>query len=117
MAVLDKLSPDKVFNYFEEICSIPHGSGNISQIKEYLISFAKSRDLKFYSDDIGNVVIYKNAASGYEEEPIMIIQGHMDMVAVSVPGADIDMKTEGLRLGITRDDSTGKEYIFAHDTS
>ena len=29
MGVLTGLEPNKVFHFFEEICSIPHGSGNV----------------------------------------------------------------------------------------
>ena len=28
MAVLSNLKPQKVFEYFEKLCSVPHGSGN-----------------------------------------------------------------------------------------
>ena len=31
MAVLSELEPNKVFKYFEEICSIPHGSNNVNR--------------------------------------------------------------------------------------
>ena len=27
MAVLSNLQPEKVFYYFEKLCSVPHGSG------------------------------------------------------------------------------------------
>ena len=40
MRVLENLEPKRVFYYFEEICSIPHGSGNTKQISDYLVSFA-----------------------------------------------------------------------------
>ena len=41
MGVLSALEPAKVFQFFEEICSIPHGSGNVEQISNYLVDFAK----------------------------------------------------------------------------
>ena len=28
MAVLNHLEPQRVFHFFEELCAIPHGSGN-----------------------------------------------------------------------------------------
>ena len=28
MAILENFEPQNVFHYFEEICGIPHGSGN-----------------------------------------------------------------------------------------
>ena len=35
------LQPANVFAYFEEICGIPHGSGNTKPISDYLVAFAK----------------------------------------------------------------------------
>ena len=66
MAVLTGVKPEKVFNYFEELCSIPHGSGNTRQISDYLVNFAKERSLKYYQDESNNVLIYKDASEGYE---------------------------------------------------
>ena len=40
MGVLSNLEPKNVFGFFEEICKIPHGSGNVGQISDYLVDFA-----------------------------------------------------------------------------
>ena len=80
MAVLENLKPERVFYYFEEICNIPHGSGNTKQISDYLVEFAKKKELRFIQDEMGNVVIFKEASKGYEESPTVILQGHVDMV-------------------------------------
>ena len=45
MRALENLEPKKVFYYFEEICNIPHGSGNMDKISDYLVEFAKKRGL------------------------------------------------------------------------
>ena len=37
MGVLDNKEPKKVFSFFEEIAAIPHGSGNVEQISNYLV--------------------------------------------------------------------------------
>ena len=50
MSVLGELQPNKVFKYFEEICSIPHGSRNLQQISDYLVDFAKAHELKYSRD-------------------------------------------------------------------
>jgi dipeptidase D len=82
MGVLDGLEPQKVFQYFEEICRIPHGSGNVEAISNHLLRFAKERGLECYQDKLKNIIIIKEAAPGYEQEEPFILQGHMDMVAV-----------------------------------
>lgn len=111
MGVLQGLEPEKVFYYFEEICNIPHGSGNTQKISNYLVSFAKERGLYHYRDEVGNVIIIKEAAKGYENSDPVMIQGHMDMVAVKKPDCDIDMKTQGLKLKVSED------KIYAEGTS
>ncbi len=109
--VLKELEPKEVFHYFEEICNIPHGSGNIEKISDYLVNFARERNLFYMQDELKNVIIIKEASSGYEEAEPVIIQGHMDMVAVKTPGSTIDMKKEPLRLAVEGD------YVYAKDTS
>lgn len=111
MRVLEQLEPAKVFYYFEEICNIPHGSGNVEAISDYLRSFAEERSLEVYQDDIKNIVIIKSASEGYETEPPVIIQGHMDMVAVHKPELDIDMTREPLKLKVDGD------KVYAEGTS
>lgn len=100
MGVLSQLQPQSVFHYFEEICRIPHGSGNIRQISDYLKQFADSRGLECIQDESLNIIIIKEATAGYEEEEPVILQGHMDMVAVKKPECNIDMTKEPLQLYI-----------------
>ena len=111
MSILGHLEPANVFRFFEEICNIPHGSGNIDKISDYLVDFAKVRNLEYYQDDIKNVIIIKEATPGYERKEPIMLQGHMDMVAVKKPESPIDMTTEGLRLKVDED------IIYAEDTS
>ncbi|MBO5282562.1 MAG: aminoacyl-histidine dipeptidase [Lachnospiraceae bacterium] len=111
MGVLSGLEPSKVFSYFEAITQIPHGSGNVEAISNYLVDFARKRGLQYIQDEVKNVIIIKEAAPGYEQEPAVILQGHMDMVAVHKPELDIDMTKEGLKIGIDGD------RIYAEGTS
>lgn len=111
MGVLGNLEPKKVFTYFEEICGIPHGSGNIEAISNYLVKFAKDRGLEVIQDEMKNVIIIKEATAGYENEPALIIQGHMDMVAVHKPELSIDMTKEPLKVAVDGDN------IYAEGTS
>ncbi|MDE7258328.1 MAG: aminoacyl-histidine dipeptidase [Lachnospiraceae bacterium] len=98
MGVLEGLEPQSVFHYFEEISRIPHGSGNVKQISDYLKKFAADRGLECVQDELFNIIIIKEATPGYEQEEPYILQGHMDMVAVSAPDCDIDMTKDPLRL-------------------
>ena len=94
----DHKSIEKVVRFFEEFSRIPHGSGNTSMIANYLVDFAKKRNLEYTRDQADNVVIRKKATKGLEDKPAIIFQGHLDMVAEKKPEADIDMTTDGLKL-------------------
>lgn len=101
--MLRELEPANVFTFFEEICQIPHGSGNTEQISNYLAEFAQKRNLEYYQDVLGNVIIIKEATPGYEEHEPVMLQGHMDMVAVKEPDCAIDMQKDGLKLAVEGD--------------
>ena len=61
MSVLSSIEPQNVFHYFEEICSIPHGSGHTDAISNYLTAFAEAHELKYIKDASNNVIIFKKA--------------------------------------------------------
>lgn len=103
MKILEKLEPKKVFEYFEEISSIPRGSGNTKKILEYCENFALKKGLRSISDKAGNIIIFKAASLGRENEPPVIIQGHLDMVCEKEESCEIDFETDGLELFVSGD--------------
>ena len=107
----ENLQPKEVFHFFEELCNIPHGSGNLQKISDFLVSFAKERNLEVRQDKELNVIIKAPGSKGYEDKEPVILQGHMDMVAVKDDDCDIDMVNEGLRC------RTDGEYVWAEGTS
>lgn len=108
---LSGLQPAAVFHYFEELCAIPHGSGNTKAISDYLVAFAKEHGLRYIQDEANNVILFQEGTCGYEDHAPVIIQGHMDMVCERDADCPIDMETEGLDL--THD---GK-FVFAKGTT
>ncbi len=103
MGVCDKLEPQRVFHYFEEICGIPHGSGNTKAISDYCVDFAKGHHLKWLQDENGNVILFKEGSRGYEGSAPVIIQGHMDMVCEKESGIGFDFEKDGLDLYVEGD--------------
>ena len=77
---LEKIDYKGIFRYFTEISKIPRGSGNEKQISDYLVAFAKEHQFECTQDVANNVIIIKEASAGFEKEPAIILQGHMDMV-------------------------------------
>lgn len=111
MGVLSGLKPEGVWKYFEDLCSIPHGSYNEKGVSDYCVAFAKERGLEVYQDAAWNVIIIKEASKGYEEAEPVIIQGHLDMVCEKKPDCDIDFEKDGLRLAVDGD------YVYAEGTT
>lgn len=111
MRMLKNLHPERVLFYFEEICSIPHGSGNTKAISDYCVRFAKDHDLTYRQDESNNVIIWKKASVGYESVSTVILQGHLDMVCEKSASCTIDMKTEGLKI------CTDGQWIWAEGTT
>jgi len=105
------LEPAAVFGYFEEICAIPHGSGNTKMISDYLVEFAKKHELRYIQDDVDNVILFADATPGMEDHPPVILQGHMDMVCEKDADCTIDMAVEG--IDVTHDGNV----VFANGTT
>ena len=111
MAVLSGLEPKAVFDYFEKLCAVPHGSHNTKQISDLCVSFAQELGLRWRQDEVNNVVIWKEASPGYEGAEAVILQGHIDMVCVKTEDCPKDMAREGLDL------RTDGEWVWADRTS
>ena len=105
------LAPESVFAYFEEICAIPHGSGNTKMICDYLVRFAQKHALRYIQDALNNVILFADATQGYENHPPVVLQGHMDMVCEKDESCPIDMENEG--LDIMHDES----FVYAKGTT
>ena len=105
------LNPASVFGYFEEICSIPHGSRNTKAISDYLVAFAQAHNLRYIQDEVNNVIIFQEGTCGYEDHEPVILQGHMDMVCEKDASCPLDMNVDG--LDVTYD----SRYVFAKGTT
>ncbi|MBO5716309.1 MAG: beta-Ala-His dipeptidase [Clostridia bacterium] len=90
--------PEKVLAYFEELCKIPHGSGNEEAIAKYIENFAKKKGLFVIRDANNNVFIRKEATEGYENAPAYLLQGHTDMVCAKLTTSNHDFERDALDL-------------------
>ena len=95
---LKGLKPEGFFKWFEEICRIPHVMGHEEKISLFLENFAKERGLQCVRDEMGNILIRVPATKGYEHEPSILLQGHMDMVGARDDTATVDPETDPLEL-------------------
>lgn len=102
--------PESLFRFFEDISAIPRSSGNEKAISDFLVSFAKERNLEVYQDNANNVVIKKTASAGAENKPAVMLQGHLDMVCEKKADVIHNFEKDGINLivenGVLRADGT-----------
>ena len=110
--ILSGYEPASVLSFFEDICAIPHVSGDEKAIADYIEQFAKTRGLSCYRDSVHNVFIKLPATKGHESAPAVMMQGHTDMVGEKTADSTHNFATDGLRLRV---DAEG--WISATDTT
>ncbi len=98
MRVLENVSPERVFYYFEELSAIPRGSGNEEAAAKFVESFAKDKGLFCIRDANNNVFIKKAATPGHEAAPSVLLQGHLDMVCEKNGSTVHDFERDGIKL-------------------
>ena len=80
--------------FFKEITKIPRESGNEKKMAEYLVHFAKERNLFYKCDEYNNVIIKKKTVN---KRPI-ILQAHMDMVCEKNPTKEINFAEDAIEV-------------------
>ena len=105
----DKLSDseiiDIVVDNMMKIAEVPRPSHHEEKISKYLMGWASEQGLDPVCDSVKNVMFEVPATEGMEDLPLVILQGHMDMVAVAEEGKDFDPLTDPITL--IRDDEKG----------
>ena len=74
------LQPSLVWNNFYGLTRCPRPSKYEEAVREYILKWAKERNMDAVADETGNIIIRVPATPGYENRRGVIIQGHMDMV-------------------------------------
>ena len=91
------MNSEKVLSYFKEITKIPRESGHEEHIIAYLQQFAAENNLECKTDEAGNVLIVKEAAPGYENVPVIVLQSHTDMVCEKNEGVEHDFAKDPIK--------------------
>jgi dipeptidase D len=101
----------KILAYFEQLNSIPRCSGNEAQVCRWLQQWADRSGFESQADAGGNLVVQVPAAEGHHKNPILILQGHMDMVCEKTPDSKHDFSKDPIRSRMDR------EWLTADDTT
>ncbi|MFU2053721.1 aminoacyl-histidine dipeptidase [Gallibacterium anatis] len=80
MSSITELSPNLLWQWFAKICSIPHPSHHEQALADFIIQWAKQKQLWVEQDAAGNILIRKAATAGMEDHQPVALQAHLDMV-------------------------------------
>lgn len=100
---LSGLEPRQVFDYFYQITQIPRPSKKEEKIRAYIIETAKKLNREIQEDATGNIVVRKPAAAGLESAPIVVLQGHLDMVCEKNKDVVMDFDNDPIRPRVDGD--------------
>jgi dipeptidase D len=95
---LKGLKPELVWKYFGEISRIPRCSKNEAAAAAYVLETAGRLGLQGRQDQFGNVVVQKPATTGREAVPVVVLQGHLDMVCEKNADKDHDFSKDPIQL-------------------
>lgn len=86
-----------ILNWFQQINQIPRESRHEEAICQWLINWAKQNSFEVKTDKVQNLLIKVPASAGYENAPIVIIQGHLDMVCEKKPDSTHDFRKDPIK--------------------
>jgi dipeptidase D len=110
-STLADLEPQVVWKHFAALAAIPRRSGNEAAARDYVVGVAKRLRLDAEHDRAGNTVIRKPAHPGREAAPMVLLQGHLDMVCEKNEGTVHNFDTDP--ISIVRDD----DWLEANGTT
>ncbi len=89
---------EEILTIFEDISQVPRCSKNEDAISEYLVNWAKENGFEVETDEVKNVLVKVPASKGYEDRPIVALQGHMDMVCEKNKDSNHDFTCDPIRF-------------------
>ncbi|MEW6335806.1 MAG: cytosol nonspecific dipeptidase, partial [Acidobacteriota bacterium] len=108
---LDSLEPRLVWKHFDAIRQIPRPSKHEERIARHVVDWASARGLEVRRDVAGNIVVVVPATSGHEKAPVVVLQGHLDMVAEKNSDVAFDFMKDAIQVRIVG------EYVYATGTT
>jgi dipeptidase D len=100
---LSSLPKSPYWKFFIDLNAVPRASKKEEAIRQHVIDFAKERKLDWEEDEVGNILIKKPAAKGFENRPTIALQGHLDMVHQKNGDVDFDFATQGIDMYVDGD--------------
>lgn len=103
MSEILKLQPEALWRNFHLLTQVPRPSGHLEKIQQFLLDWAKERNLDAHLDNAGNILMYKPASPGMEDRKVVTLQGHIDMVPQKTPDSPHNFETDPIETWIDGD--------------
>lgn len=97
------IEPTRLWSHFTDLNAVPRASKKEEQVIQFIVDFAKSLNLPYVVDEIGNVIIKKPASIGMENKQTVVLQSHLDMVHQKNADTDFDFSTQGIKMLVDED--------------
>ena len=102
---------EPILQYFENVSAIPRCSKKEHQIADWIKRWSDDKGFNYSVDKAGNLVIRIPATAGDKEAPVVVLQGHLDMVCENTPASQHNFESDPIRLVYDGD------WITATDTT
>jgi Xaa-His dipeptidase len=103
MSEILKLQPEALWRNFHLLTQVPRPSGHLEKIQQFLLDWAKERNIEARLDNAGNILMYKPASPGMEDRKGVTLQGHIDMVPQKTPDSPHNFETDPIETWIDGD--------------
>ena len=107
---MDKIT-QKILDIFEQISQVPRQSKHEEAISAWLLNWAKERNIAVKRDEVLNVFMSIPATPGYEDRPVITLQGHMDMVCEKAVDSNHDFQKDPIEFVYKGD------WLYANKTT
>lgn len=97
------LKPALVWQCFDEITKVPRPTHHLEAMKQFLVDWANKRNIAVKTDEVGNVLMSVPATPGHENAPVIVLQGHQDMVAEKRGDSSHDFMTDPIETIVDGD--------------
>ncbi len=97
MTFVSELSPQSLWQHFDQLLTIPRGSKQEAAARAYVLDIAGGLSLVAVETDGGNILVRKPGTSGLESAPSVVLQAHLDMVQEKNSGTPHDFAADPIR--------------------
>ena len=100
---VSNVKPVEVWKNFALLNEVPRPSKKEERVIEFLKSFARKNNLLFQQDEIGNLVIIKEATQNMKDCETVVLQSHVDMVHEKNNEVEFDFLNSGIKMYVEGD--------------